>query len=579
MIVLLVASLLLLAVTWLFGLGTLQLLNRLFKQQITANHFDIFLLGLMTSFLCFNMVSFWAPVNTASLAVLIPFLLIALIAIRKNPSLLPNVKNISAKIFPAGNKLILPLLLLILLGYWLCLPYNVDSKDYHFITIDWYHQYPVIPGLGNLHGRLAFNPASFIISSAWALTGIVGQAIYPLNGVIVVMFYCWLLTKFFSVTLPIAERTILFLGGILLFKVVLANLSSPSSDLLMNVLVFYAGYRCYEILSLKQYSPADFILPLLFFGFAFTAKLSAGPLLLIFPVIIFFVIRPRERAAFCLRLSVPLLLIYLPWLTRNFIMSGYLLYPIKGTNLFPADWVVPHNIIQLEYLFSKFGPRTVTVSFAEMQKMNNWQLFHTWWSYMLSLQKFSLLEAGLAICSLLAWPFIWRKKQNRSLSILLLWLVFYISCWLWLINSPEMRFALACIVITFSIPLFELGKTISFPSRLLSLAATLTLCICLWRYTQQNIELGHYGTHSPIDAWLLPLRDPNYHTEQAIDFPGQNIGHGVTIYREDSCHNCLNAPGPCMKWPYGELELRGTGIKDGFRLKVDEVKKYFPFVN
>jgi hypothetical protein len=36
-------------------------------------------------------------------------------------------------------------------------PTNGDSGEYHFNTIRWINAFPIVPGLGNLHGRLAFN--------------------------------------------------------------------------------------------------------------------------------------------------------------------------------------------------------------------------------------------------------------------------------------------------------------------------------------------------------------------------------------------------------------------------------------
>jgi len=40
-------------------------------------------------------------------------------------------------------------------------PGNFDSGLYHFASIRWANEYAVVPGLGNLHGRLAFNQSIF----------------------------------------------------------------------------------------------------------------------------------------------------------------------------------------------------------------------------------------------------------------------------------------------------------------------------------------------------------------------------------------------------------------------------------
>ena len=45
-------------------------------------------------------------------------------------------------------------------------PTNTDSGGYHFNAIRWINAFPIVPGLGNLHGRLAFNQAFFPYAAA-----------------------------------------------------------------------------------------------------------------------------------------------------------------------------------------------------------------------------------------------------------------------------------------------------------------------------------------------------------------------------------------------------------------------------
>lgn len=45
-------------------------------------------------------------------------------------------------------------------------PTNYDSGLYHLSAIRWINEYPIVPGLGNLHGRLAFNSSFFTYVAA-----------------------------------------------------------------------------------------------------------------------------------------------------------------------------------------------------------------------------------------------------------------------------------------------------------------------------------------------------------------------------------------------------------------------------
>jgi hypothetical protein len=41
-------------------------------------------------------------------------------------------------------------------------PFHYDSGLYHYPAIHWIHAYPIVPGLGLVHGRLAFNQSYFL---------------------------------------------------------------------------------------------------------------------------------------------------------------------------------------------------------------------------------------------------------------------------------------------------------------------------------------------------------------------------------------------------------------------------------
>ncbi|QIL77220.1 hypothetical protein G7064_16215 [Hymenobacter sp. HDW8] len=67
-------------------------------------------------------------------------------------------------------------------------PANFDSGLYHFQTLKWLNEYPTVPGLGNLHGRLAFNSSWFPLLSLFRYGSPVG-AMYGLGAFC--MCCCW----------------------------------------------------------------------------------------------------------------------------------------------------------------------------------------------------------------------------------------------------------------------------------------------------------------------------------------------------------------------------------------------------
>jgi hypothetical protein len=79
-------------------------------------------------------------------------------------------------------------LLLVFAGvYWLLartmLPADqADSGLYYLSSIRWLNEYPVVPGLGNLHGRLAFNQSYLSFAAALNFYPVYGHGKNSING-------------------------------------------------------------------------------------------------------------------------------------------------------------------------------------------------------------------------------------------------------------------------------------------------------------------------------------------------------------------------------------------------------------
>ncbi|MEP6748026.1 MAG: hypothetical protein ABJB86_09890 [Bacteroidota bacterium] len=552
-------------------------MKRFLSIEFTANFFETFLFGLITCFVYFNLLSFFIP---ADYLTLVPLLFISVYTFSKKTvrqDFLTRTSHLLQFFFSKKNlSFVIPFICLLFI-YWVIPPYNADSGEYHYISIRWYEQFKVVPGLGNVHGRLAFNPASFIISAAWSFTDVAGQPIYPLNGVLCLLFYAWLLKRII-IQPANAYNLMLLLMAILLFRTALANISSPSSDLLSGLLIFYCGFRTYELIKENKNLYSDYFPVLIVACFSITAKLSAIPSLLVLPFIYFVLINKNKQAAIVVKTIMLASLIIIPWLARNFILSGYLLYPILGSNFFHADWAVPHDVIKLDFIFSKYGPRSMTVDFLTMQKMNVLQLIVVWLGYMYSNFFFSLVIFFVSFLSPVTWLFFRLQKKKIPLKIFLLWIVYYMGMCAWLLNSPEFRFGLSYIILALSLPVFELVQPMPVRWKIPRLVPPALICICLIYYAVSAVTKNSFY-FSLTGCWLKPLRDRRYFAKNHIHtFPSVNLGNGVRLYVADKEHECLNATGPCMNWRYGEIEMRGNKIEDGFRNVKDEVKQYFPFV-
>jgi len=317
-------------------------------------------------------------------------------------------------------------------------------------------------------------------------------------------------------------------------------------------------------------------------GFSVLAKLTAMPLLLLLPFIYFGIIRFSKNKFTLVKLMLIAGLMLVPWLARNYILSGYFLFPVPGTDFLHPDWQVPKSVINLHHFFAKYTPiaELSKYSYTDLVKMNRVQLLETWFTYLWNNFPLGAFIFLAALLSPLYWILVYLLTGNIHRKPFLLWSIFYASVCIWFINSPELRFGLAYLLLATAIPIFEMQQRLAanvktYPAIFLVIASVVPLYysfIAIKRKDKNGLSLKN--------CLVRPALDKRYsYFNDKASFPFVNLGHSIKLYLPDNTHECLNADGPCMYYPYGQIALRGDTITDGFRNVKDEVKEYFPYLN
>lgn len=582
MLLLLTDALLLLFITFNLGILSLQALTRMLGSPPDADPLGIFLLGLIPSTIYFNLISFWLPVNFLSL---LPLLAASCwISFRRWPSsgqiLLSfrnNLRLLQTQWLPA-------MVVLFLFFLYLFKPStSPDSSGYHSIAIGWYEHFKVVPGLGNLHGRLAFNPASFIIAAAYSLTGLTGQSIYPLNGVMSTLFLLWILVRLLRHSGAMAGYVYLFLLT-LFFRPLLGYMSSPSSDPPVLICTGYALLLLFErLLSPETITLPRIALPLIIALYAPATKISAAPMLLVCGYV-FLLLPSRDRKRLLLPLSAIAACIYMPWMGRNYILSGYLTYPLPFTHVFHPDWQIPREMLEIDYDYARFSARTISNTYPDFLYLEH-APFRKWFFRLIPFQLsvglyYEWVLMALSLFSPLFWLFHLRKKPRTR--IFLYWLAVYTCTWIWTINSMDYRFGLVFILLPIILPLLSLAaagqpsaaRAATAPNTRLWIAACLCLVSGYYAYGDYRLMKNYYASRcqgfSAREGWLLPMKDAlTYTNNRKEDFPYRIMRSGQPLYLDDSTHNWLNADRPCQFWDYGwrtaVVEMRGEHLDQGFK--------------
>lgn len=421
-------------------------------------------------------------------------------------------------------------------------PSNPDTSLYHAQAIRWLETYPAVPGLGNLHGRLAFNSA-WLVTNALFSFAFLGLGSLHLSASV-------LFLSAFALFWPglrdlqtgrVSAASLLRLGFLPLgFYVLGGELSSPGTDLPVSLLIWVVTLLSVESAETDQ--PGQLLLITLLASFAVTVKLSALPLLLLcLPALWGAARRQLWQVAVCAGL------VLLPFLARNVILSGYLLYPFPALNWFSFDWKIPFQRVEDDRLdvlrFGRLGgPGELPAHFAE------W--FPLWWLRQTLNRRIIFIAALLTpLSALLA-----RFKRPRLWAG---WAALYTGVLFWLFSAPDYRFGygfLLATLLTALAPWFPplLRRWPLLPTRSAALASGLLLA-----YLGLTLVLA-FEPQTFTARLLLPAGYDRAPVEAC------GLANGQAWCARDFGF-CSYADLPCTPSARYWVELRGPTLRSGFR--------------
>jgi len=302
-----------------------------------------------------------------------------------------------------------------------------DTGLYHLQTFLWNSQFPITPGLGNLHGRLAFNSTLFVIAPLDDRAGI--GWISNLVLVVFVLMSCY--ARISEVARQSAEFWFLTLTTLIL-ALAPAELSWAgvlNGDGFAAILVVYWFS---VLLSYPAQPRSNLVLLLLTAAFAITVKLSAAPLVILTLFMLWL-----ERKAADIRLLAPIAVAGVllgVWILRGMLLSGCAVYPVPQTCIAKLPWAVSRAQAAYELLGIKSWARTPhRIDYDNV--VGNWGWLQEW--VVRSLEDWSarLLAIGVIAGSLCLCLGIrvsrWMAGAAAALCICLAY---------WFSSAPDVRF-------------------------------------------------------------------------------------------------------------------------------------------
>lgn len=438
---------------------------------------------------------------------------------------------------------------------------ETDTWFYHAQSMQWIKEFGVVPGLGNVHGRFAFNSNYFVISSFYAFWFSTDLVLFPLGSFFFIVLNFRLLFSLEAARANGDQRWMIIYGLLLLlfsYQSILL-LSSTSTDIISCILIFYIFLLFFDTYKQTDKNYEELILWSLV-ALSVTFKLSS--------LIIVVMLIPTLPQVFKSRRFIPLagiaILIGLPFIARNIILSGYILYPFPSIDVLSVDWKIPIEEVKFEKELVE-GWAKQPYGSAGMEKFEDilsilefsfvdW--IKVWWPAQSLKWKFFML------LSLLHIPLIFYSWFRKEYKFTIVFAALALNLLFWFDQAPQPRFAYGFLFFGAALILGYLGSPILGwfkPKKSIFIALLLMFPVLF--FLREEIVY----TNADLSVVFLPKYETEIKTQE---FAAHNFT--LKIPSEEppaSIYWCYNSPLPCTPLPKKNLEMRGDTYKHGFRIR------------
>jgi hypothetical protein len=523
-------------------------------------------LGLAASLLFLEVWNFFLPVSHASVVVLGVAILTAAILFRRT---LVEVGRSWAQKFSVPSTLLLLVVLITvsLFGSGPSEHGHYDTGLYYLNSIRWTHEYPVVPGLGNLHGRLAYNQSTFLLIaflSSLANMG-VARACQVVNPLFVFISAWAVLDQVkINLTTERAKRVRLYaflLIGPLFLLGKHTNLSAPAADLaaaslaLPGALAFFCCLE--EIVDRNGFNATQWLLLLVICDCTIARlKLSyavLGVTAIGLAAIGLIFLRLRSFIWVWIRIGVLAAVLVVPWALRGVVLSGFPLYPSTLIR-FRTDWAVSRKSADDDRLSIYSRARMPDKTPDEVLRNDAW--FGSWVARNAKEPEnvflFVFVTAGA-----LAWllSFFTPMQRRRRITTVLLFIQTGSALLFWFKTAPDPLSGYASILL-FGVGGFNSCATAlaGFSQIRSSLFACLVVLPSIWSVFGNEWPLIYHA------AKRFPQGFPTAELEYKVTDSGLRVG----VPKGEQAWNTGLVVTPYFN---PNLTLRGPDLREGFRIR------------
>lgn len=465
-----------------------------------------------------------------------------------------------------------------------------DLGLYYLQAVQWNSSYSIVPGLGNLHGRLAFNSAYFLYGALVDQVPFAGRAVHAANGLLLFVLLAQGLAGLAALVVGARLSRLAFWDGLTLAPTLsliigleggtaelpaILYLHGMAPDLPVFVLgLVLAGLCLVLLLEAQTMAPGEQVY--LCFALALLACVGVAVKLSFFAFAAFALVvslgvtlwrRRLLRRGWLALLAPPLacaLLVGGVWMARGVILSGYPAYP-STLGALPVPWRVPTALTISEANWVRSWARQRDLHWSVV--LGTWAWLQPWLAAVPAsvLRPLNLaLVSGLVGAATLAGP----RLPWRQITLATLWLLPALaSLVFWFVSAPEYRFVGAVFwIIGLGLTLLVVeGLALRLgggPPHVVVQLAVVALVLLFAAPVRPPLLLVGFS-RSPDG--LPPLPTPPYTSVTTTS--------GLSLHVPVGTNQCWALPLPCTPYVRPELRLREPGnLAGGFIL--DAAREY-----
>lgn len=453
------------------------------------------------------------------------------------------------------------LLLILVMSTWTVI--HPDTLGYHAQTMQWIEKYKVVPGLVHLHFRFGLQGLWFVDCALFNFSFTGKGGITFLNSTVLLWFFIFITNRInFSFFKEGKKIYGLLWMALLVLSVwsytqVRLTATSASADFIATIFIWTILYLLLEKLDASKKTNTNEWFLVAFLGVvAVTIKLSAAPLLLITgTATIIFLKRRKIKLLFALLIISAISLF--PFIARNIITSGYIVFPLTAIDVVNVDWKYSQQLTTNEkkYItaYAK-NPGIMTpdeIDAVVKSSLREW--IPGWWQNRSMADKVILIL--LMVCLFVALLSIRKIIRSGSIAVLI-FITLLAAIIFWFVNAPDPRFGFGQIIgfIAAVAYLVFLNKHLSFNKSVL-LVIVIFASAVISTYTVYRFM--NFFQRSQL---LSPLGI------EKIEFSSFHC-NGLKFNKPAGNHDFGNTPVPCTDLNCEDFISRGSNIKDGFRAK------------